>query len=256
LYPEIHTRQFGIGDILQEGWRVYAAKLTTILPIVLIIYGPFLLLLAFIPEKDLTDSLGKVGFMLLQQGLFLVFGFVALISNVGIAHIVQETVLGRESTWQEALRFGASRWMAAFLTNLLASVILFGLMLLFLIPGIIWSVYYNFWIYAVANRGLTGKKALDYSKNLVRGQWWRVFGIQVLLLLITGAVTFAINQLLGLIPAGQVITVLTSLVTFLTASVLSVMLNVWFLNFDSLKHPTRDKENTPAIGEAPQPHPG
>ncbi|MHC1781383.1 MAG: hypothetical protein AB9891_01245 [Anaerolineaceae bacterium] len=247
MISDIRTRQFGLLDIMREGWRVYAAKLIIILPIVLIIYGPFLLLLALIPEKALTESLGKVGFMLLQQGLFLVFGFVALISNVGIAHIVEETVLGRESTWRGALRFGASRWMAAFLTNLLAGIILFGLLLLFLVPGIIWSVYYNFWIYAVANRALTGKKALDYSKNLVRGQWWRVCGIQVVLLLITGAVTFAINQLLALIPAGQVITVLTSLVTFLIASVLSVMLNVWFLNIDYLKNPIEEMENTALI---------
>jgi hypothetical protein len=252
MISEIHTGQFGISDILREGWRVYASKLTTILPIVLIIYGPFLLLLAFIPEKALTDSLGKVGFMLLQQGLFLVFGFVALISNVGIAHVVEKAVLGEDVTWRNALRFGASRWPAAFLTNLLASVILFGLMFLFLVPGIIWSVYYNFWIYAVANRGLSGKKALDYSKNLVKGQWWRVCGIQVVSFIIAGGIILAISQLLALILAGQLFAVMNSLVTFLIASVLSVILNVWFLNIDYLKHPTRDKENAPAIEEAPQ----
>jgi len=247
MNADIHTRRFGLRDIIREGWRVYFEKIPVILPIVLIIYGPFLVLLALLPEEALTDALGRTGFVLLQQLLFVVFGFVALISNVGIAHIVQETVLGHEVTWQDALRFGGSRWTAAFLTNLLASLILFGLILLFLIPGIIWSVYYNFWIYAVANRGLAGKRALDYSKSLVKGQWWRVCGLQVVLLIMAGAVTLAFNQLIGLIPAGQVVTVLNSLSAFLIASVLAVMLNVWFLNIDYLKSPSSGRKDLDQI---------
>ncbi len=237
MHTDIHTRKFGLGDIIREGWRIYFEKKSTILPIVLIIYGPFLVLLALIPEQELTESLGQTDFILLQQFIFILIGFVALISNVGIAHVVEKTILGEAVGWRGALRFGAARWLAAFLTNLLASLILFGLMLLFLIPGIIWSVYYNFWIYAVANRGLSGKKALDYSKSLVKGQWWRVCGIQVVLMTIVGTATLLVNRLLALIPAPQAVTALNSLAAFLAASVLAVMLNVWFLNMDYLRNP-------------------
>jgi hypothetical protein len=159
MNSDLRTRQFGLGDIIREGWWVYSEKKSTILPIVLIIYGPFLILLALIPEQALTESLGQTGFILLQQFIFILIGFVALISNVGIAHVVEKTVLGETVGWRGALRFGAARWLAAFLTNLLASLILFGLMLLFLIPGIIWSVYYNFWIYAVANPRSLGQES-------------------------------------------------------------------------------------------------
>jgi hypothetical protein len=45
-----------------------------------------------------------------------------------------------------------------------------------LLGGIIWGVYYSFFVYAVALRQVSGKAALDYSKATVQGEWWRVFG--------------------------------------------------------------------------------
>jgi hypothetical protein len=246
MTADIHDTQYGLGKIIREGWRVYSSRVADILPVVLIVYAPFLALLAVMPEEALTESLGRTGFLFLQQSLFVLFGFIALISNVGVAHIVEKTVLGGHVGWRDALRFGASRWGSAFVTNLLAGLILFGLTLLLIIPGIIWSVYYNFWIYAIANRGLSGKKALDYSKNLVRGQWWRVCGIQITLFVLMGAVTLAANQLLALIPAGQIVHVLNSLLAFLAASVLAVMLNVWFLNIDYLRNPVADPGGDPS----------
>jgi hypothetical protein len=56
-------------------------------------------------------------------------------------------------------------------------------------------------------------------------------------MIIVGIVTLLVNRLLALIPAPQAVTALNSLAAFLAASVLAVMLNVWFLNIDYLRNP-------------------
>ncbi len=42
-------------------------------------------------------------------------------------------------------------------------------------------VYYTFIQYVVALRGMGGKKALDYSKNLVKGHWGVWAGVTFLI---------------------------------------------------------------------------
>src|SRR5690606_24071043 len=66
-------------------------------------------------------------------------------------------------------------WAAA-TVYLLTSLVVWGGLILFIIPGIIVSIYLYFSIYALANEGVTGEQALLRSRSLVMGRWWTVFG--------------------------------------------------------------------------------
>lgn len=59
--------------------------------------------------------------------------------------------------------FGSNFWRTLLLT------------LLFIIPGIIYTVYWSLATFVCVDKNLAGKPALDYSKNLVKGHWWKIF---------------------------------------------------------------------------------
>ncbi len=82
-------------------------------------------------------------------------------------------------------------------SSLLAGILLLGLFLLFIVPGIIYSVYWSFLLYAVLMRDLSGMPALNYSKELVKGNWWNTIGFSLVLglALLVGIVA------VGIIPA-------------------------------------------------------
>src|SRR5204862_6902693 len=90
---------------------------------------------------------------------------------------------------------GFERWGAV-----LAAVILGGLAMLagfiaFVIPGIWLAVSLYFASQAVVAEGHSPMDALRRSRELVRGQWWRVFGIGIFFAVMIGVLT-------GIVSAG------------------------------------------------------
>jgi len=74
--------------------------------------------------------------------------------------------------------------------------------LFFFIPGVIVSVYLMFSVVVLIDEGKKEMDALKRSWNLVKGNWWKVFG-KIILLSIVFSIIFSvfnsINNLLGII---------------------------------------------------------
>ena len=71
-----------------------------------------------------------------------------------------------------------------FILSLLVGIIVILWTLLFIVPGIIMGIFYMFSIYAFLFAGQRGKQAMKFSKQLVKGYWWAVFGRLCFLILI------------------------------------------------------------------------
>lgn len=67
----------------------------------------------------------------------------------------------------------------------LGAIIIFLGFLFFIIPGIIFSIWFSFFQYVFIFENIKGKKALSRSKELVKGHFWPVLGRFLLLFLIT-----------------------------------------------------------------------
>jgi hypothetical protein len=89
-------------------------------------------------------------------------------------------------------RFGFSYFWSFILAAIIAGVVGFGSFILFIIPGVIVSVYTMFYIYTLVIDGKKGFSALTESFALVRGRWWIVFGN----ILFLGLVSFIIRLIL------------------------------------------------------------
>lgn len=227
METKIRTQKFGLGDLLSQGWKLYRTGLAEIVPIILCVYIPVnlisMLVLAYNPDAFSISSILR--------------SFLGVVATMAIAYVVENKVQGQSATWDRALKFGLSKWLTAFFTGLLAGLIILGLSLLLIVPGIIWAVYYTFWVYAVALRNLDTTYALGYSKDLVKGQWWRVCGITIVIAILTYVVTFVIGMLSILLPTSPAAEFVTYTITDIVIALFTVTSVVFFLNVDYLKHP-------------------
>lgn len=116
-------------------------------------------------------------------------------------------------------------------TGLLMFLIIFGGLILLIIPGIILGFWYSQSYYVVITEGLSGKKALDQSKLYVKGNIWQIFkkgffiGILSIIIAIAVAIIFGLmDRLLHLTFMTMIGNVIFQLLWTPLASVYAFML--------------------------------
>jgi hypothetical protein len=245
---DITTERLGLGEVIEYGWAYFRLNFWKILLIFLIIYIPINIGLSFIPLDEMIEEHGLRELRTYQNIVRLTEFFIGVIATMALAHLLEQSILGRPVTWHAALVHSLSRWPAAIITGISAGLIILGMTFLLIVPGIIWALYYVFWTYVVAVRGISGKDALDYSKRLVKGQWWRVFGYMLaigILNLLVSVVFMAPNFLIPLFMPdldGVVVDVVFDTVGDLVSAMFLCMTFVFFLNNDYLIHGVRPTE--------------
>ena len=232
MIADIRTENYKLGRILSSGFKVYIEKFKDIAFVILIVYIPINTILSFIP----VDPEGFKGFGLYLRVVQLLELLIGTIATMAIAKIVECAVNGEQIDYSAALKFSLTRWGRGIAVEILAGLIIFCMLLLLIVPGVIWAVYYSFGIFIVALRGISGKEALDYSKRLVKGQWGRVFGIGLALGLLSMLAAFAVGLYAGFfLPEVQVISILSDTMGDVIMVMFTVMSVVFFLNVDYLK---------------------
>lgn len=84
-----------------------------------------------------------------------------------------------------------------FITNLIYVILLVLLFLLLVIPGIIFMVYWYVFSVVVMDQGLSGMEALKKSREMIRGNWWRTFGLVLISALIMGVISSIVSSITG-----------------------------------------------------------
>lgn len=237
MLNEIDTRRFGLVDIFQVGWNIYRAYLRKIVAIVLVIYSPVYIIAFFrllLPQQATEYTAPFYSFFGSLGGLAL---------TAALACLVESSILQNECSWGEALRHGLMRFAALSMTGILEFLILIGLTMLLIIPGLIWAGYYIFVVYVVVLRNLRGKAALDYSKRLVSGKWWRVVGVSFIIG-VTGVIPYLVLSVVSgivfllfgfdrsLIPP---IALFLSAILNIIGALFTVMNIIFFLNTDYIR---------------------
>ncbi|MDD5008816.1 MAG: hypothetical protein PHC68_10530 [Syntrophorhabdaceae bacterium] len=235
MFADIRTASYGLKKIFSAGWKIYAGGFRDIMLVTLIVYIPINIILSFVPSGP--EELE--GFRLKFRVAQLLDLFIGVLATIAVAKITECAVNGEKVGYAAALKFGISRWGRCISVQILAGLIIFGLLLLLIVPGIIWAVYYTFGVLVVALRGINGKEALDYSKRLVKGQWGRVFGINfvigVMMLLTIFILSFTLALPMSFVPENWLLNVVSDTVLDVVMAMFWVMSVVFFLNVDYLK---------------------
>ena len=250
---DIAVTRYGLGRIITVGWHQYWQNFRSILPIFLIVYIPINIGLSFIPMDYLVEQHGLRAFKIYMKVIQLTEFLIGVLATMSLAKLIEASLAGRPMTWQQSLRHALSRWGASVGTGLLAGVIILGMCLLLIVPGIIWGLYYALFVYVVALRGLSGKNALDYCKAIVKGQWWRVFGYLFVIEVLGAVAGIAVAAPFFFTPDNRILEIISDTLTDIVSALFLTMTTVFFLNNDHLR--TKSEPATAPYSEpAARPH--
>ena len=229
-------RHMTFGEILSEGFRLLRINLMPILLLVFCTHAPINLLRTFFSNILPVENYGEITVSLALSGIRWIDSLFSLMVFIGIAYIVERSLQGQEVNLGDIFRFSISRLGDAFWTSILLSFIVLGGTLLLIIPGIIWSNYYSFTLIIVALRNLKGKAALEASKKLVNGQWWRVFWIYTAIVISVLVINFPILILSRNLPHLKFLYTFAPLTVFnVVGAITMIMVVVLFLNTEYVK---------------------
>jgi hypothetical protein len=187
--PASQAKTFiSVSDLFSKSFDLYKKKAITI---ILLLLFNFLILAAFIPLGIIFAIVAWLtgGF----TGSGIVFGLaltiaIFILAAIGIAAAIiislwsglaMMFVLKEGSSnigAKDALRLAWPKIASYFWVSILVGLVNLAGFILLIIPGVIFSIWFGFSLWAFASEGLKGKKALARSKQLVSGNWWGVFG--------------------------------------------------------------------------------
>lgn len=163
-------------EIIQNSWRDYRERFHDWMVFSLLIFLPtFIITLVgsfgmylntYVPSTVYVTNL----FILIISLISLVFGFW---TTLALIHAGGDFLKNRKiEFWKD--HYAAvipNLWPGIYTSLFVALLVLLGT-ILFLIPGIIFLVWYYFAIYVVVLDNKKGWTAMKESRELVRGRWW------------------------------------------------------------------------------------
>jgi len=157
-------------DIVKKHWR-------TILAIVLLVYLPINLVMELTPlagkAQDLDGMMTVMRFQGMYELLVGAFAYILLASLVR-AHLDGKPV-DFKNLWSAHFN---GRVYIRYIWTMLVSGLLNGLLFLALIvPGVIFAVYWAFAGLVSVYEDAGGMKAMQISKAMVKGRWWKILWI-------------------------------------------------------------------------------
>lgn len=247
---DIRTQKYDIGQILEHSWHIFRQRFKDFALLTLVIYLPLNLIefsfLAYFRDnfRDfLHETMPEMNAIMLPTNeiillilLFLSSIGLSVLFTPSVAIIIEDHFYGDETNYIDALKKAFSRYWSLWKTFLIATAILSLLYLCFFIPGIVWGIYYIFIFTIVGLRNVDGKVALDYSKSLVKGQWWRVLGITLMLLLCNVVFALFIKALFFLAKDDLAVNVIANTIASIGSTFFTVGMTIFFLNEDYLKY--------------------
>jgi len=204
-----------LGDIINETFSLYGKGLWTFVAIVIIpevilfvlsavVFIPIILVGGISDGFDFSPFSFDYNYELgVGIGLVIVLGLVLFIVSLIVSALMQGALIHAvsEQTARQTSNFGQS-YSAAWqrIGNLIGASLLAGLAVFLMaitIIGIPVAIYFGvrwfFILQAILIEGSGITESLSRSSSLVEGNWWRVFGIMLMLGLIGCVISFALS---------------------------------------------------------------
>jgi hypothetical protein len=147
-----------------------------------------------VPQFNLLPVILTVVGLFLLLAIFLPLCVAALTENISSAY------LGQNLSAADSYKRAMPRLGALIITQILAFIIIFVGYCLLIVPGIIFSL----WFYALSPviilEGLSGTAALGRSRELMKGNLGKAFGLAFLVAILSGIIAWVFGFVIGIIP--------------------------------------------------------
>lgn len=189
------TKAFSKKEALQLGWNTMKTNVGFFIGLLLIVWA-----ISVIP--GIINNFVKVTAVALIVAI--VFRFIQWFLEIGLIKISLAFVDGRTPVLPELFSGKEVYWKYVGGT-VLYGLIVFGGILLLIVPGIIWSIQFFFYSYLIVEKGMSPIDALKASSAMTKGHKWELF--------LFGLVTLGVNLVGALcLLVGLFATVPTTLV--------------------------------------------
>ena len=188
---------FSKAEALRFGWETLKAHLVFLVGLMLLILG-----LNALPELGRWQTIEAAPLLALVWTLC---GYlVQMATQMGLVRISLRLVDGQQPRYGELFGDLPTFWRYV-AGNLLFLLIIIGGLLLLVIPGIIWSIKYQFAPFLIVDRNLGIKEAFQESAGITSGVKWELFlfFLMVVGINLLGLIAFAVGLLVTL-PATMI----------------------------------------------------
>jgi len=228
-----------VSDIIKQGWHLYIENLQLfLLPVIIMLVIPgSILILEYFQYYNL----------LLYVLIIAISIFISLWVSIYIIKIIDNLYNKKPVLTNELLRISFHKIPGYFWVSFLAGlVILFGLILI-IIPGIIFAVWFEFapYINILEEKNNKGLPALKQSKLLVKGNFWTTLWrlmapaifVYIIVMIIVAALTYLITGgNIDLVdPYSQANMVLNGLSTIILTLLAPLFISFIIILYNSLK---------------------
>ena len=202
-----------IGDLLEKTWGLYKQAVKQLIqlgliPIIgLFPFGVILVMLFIVYLKDKENfftPFNIIIFGLLGIAAIIFMFYLSLASKIGSMLLVRN--FSKEKGIFSLVRESHGYMLKYIETSVICALVVLAGVILFVIPGIIFAVYYGFSSWVVVFEGKSGMEALKRSKKMVSGRWMevavRVFAIGVFYFILSALVSALSNIYKGSELAG------------------------------------------------------
>lgn len=215
-------------EIVSESFQLYKKNWHNFLPYMLVIFLPTLVLSvigtislylsAYIPASNLITNI--IIIIIYAASLVL-----TIWATIALIRALSAGLSEQPLDWKENFKASDHLILPLIIVSIITGLIVLGGSLLFVIPGIIFSIWYSFASFPVIFDGVKGMEALRTSKSLVVGRWWkialRIIAIGFIFALISMALNLLVTFIANQIPMAEFLkSTLSSLLSSLISTVL------------------------------------
>jgi len=172
---------FRVGHVLSRSVSVLFRRFPTFFIVTVVAFSP-MVLLNRASASAATDPIQSV----IMVGLgFVLLMVLSMLSSAVILHAAFQDMRGRPVRLLESLRVGLRRFLPLILLGIIGAVLMVLGFMLLIVPGLI---LYTMWFVAVAAcvvERLGPWTSLRRSRQLTKGYRWRIFGLVLVLLLLS-----------------------------------------------------------------------
>lgn len=267
---EIYNREWRWIEQLSAAFHVFSANISSVIKVMAIIFLPISLLQVIIGDRMMSaytvfqqltqmdiaainqsELLTTAYHVLLNYGLLLMVTlFLEPVGIIAIAKVVKQYIDGKEVSMGQALSEAFSLMPTIIVTGIIYGVLVF-LGSIVIVPGVYFSIAWGFYLFCIGLSGKKGWAALKYSKELVKGKWWRTFAYLWLLSIVAMLWNSVFQLIYVFVPAGTASDILYQFLCYFSLAFVTVGETLLFINREAITFGVRPVADVP-VAEMPE----
>jgi hypothetical protein len=233
ILSDLQTKKLGLLELIAMGCDLYLKHFRSFF-ILLCVVLPFSIILQFLSLNLSSNSL-----LLIPFSIYYVFYLFVIIPayTMALCIFTEGYVLGENPQIDVVTRKILSRLMLLVGLNIRYTIGILLRFLLLFIPGIIYYVNNSYCTTAFVLRDQRGKAAFQYSRSLIKGNWWKVFFFTTLVLMACFGLQELTSTVLNSIITNSriLVAVFSNILTSLVLGGVGISGVLLFLNLDFQK---------------------